>query len=168
MITLVEMHWSHYCTALPFNDGTFDHVICQAVLMFVDKRRALAEIQRVLRPGGRFAGLEFSWKSEPPEAVRQTTYQICGCRALEFHSAQEWGQTLRHGGLDRVESKEQPFTMLSVPGFVRDEGFSNSLRIFSRLMQRRANIQRMSEIWRHFSRHANYFSYTVLSATRLP
>ena len=154
-------------TTLPFNDGTFDSGICQAVLMFVDKRQALAEIQRVLQPGGRFAGLEFSWKCEPSEVVRQATYAICGCRTLEFHSWRGWASHFDQAGFDRIESREQPFTMLSLPGFVRDEGLANSLRIFGKLVRRRANIQRMSEIWRHFSRHADYFSYTVLSAHRL-
>jgi len=153
-------------TTLPFNDGTFDYVICQAVLMFVDKNQALAEIQRVLRPGGRFAGLEFSWKCEPSEIVRQQTYAICGCRTLEFHSWRGWASQFDQAGFDRIESREQPFTMLSLPGFVRDEGLANSLRIFGKLLRRRANIQRMSEIWGHFAQHANYFSYTVLSANR--
>ena len=154
-------------THMPFPDASFDYVISQAVLMFVDKPRALAEIRRVLRRGGGFAGLEFSWKSEPPETVRQTTYQICGCRTLEFHHAREWGRKLRHAGFDQVKSREQPFTMLSVPGFVRDEGITNSMRIMGRLLKRRANLQRMAEIWMHFSRHSDYFSYAVLSANKL-
>lgn len=154
-------------THMPFPDGSFDYVISQAVLMFVDKPRALAEIRRVLRRGGGFAGLEFSWKCEPPETVRQTTYQICGCRTLEFHRAREWGRKLRHAGFDQVKSHEQPFTMLSVPGFVRDEGAMNSLRIMGRLLKRRANLQRMAEIWMHFSRHSEYFSYAVISANKL-
>ena len=154
-------------TRMPFPNGSFDYVISQAVLMFVDKAQALAEIRRVLRRGGAFAGLEFSWQSPPPEDVRQTTYQICGCRTLEFHSAREWGQKLRHAGFDRVKSREQPFTMLSVPGFVRDEGALNTLRIMRRLLARRANLRRMREIWMHFARHSDYFSYTVLSAHHL-
>jgi len=40
-------------TCLPFADGTFDRVICAEVLEHVgDDRRAMAEIARVLRPGG--------------------------------------------------------------------------------------------------------------------
>ncbi len=153
-------------TTLLFGDGTFDYVICQAVLMFVDKRQALEEIHRVLRPGGRFAGLEFSWKHEPSETVRQQTYAICGCRTLEFHSRHGWVSHFDHAGFDRIESWEQPFTMLSLPGFVRDEGLANTLRILGKLLRRRANIQRMSEIWGHFAQHTKVFSYTVLSARR--
>jgi ubiquinone/menaquinone biosynthesis C-methylase UbiE len=40
---------------LPFDDGSFDAVVCQfAVMFFPDKRRAYAEARRVLRPGGIF------------------------------------------------------------------------------------------------------------------
>ena len=38
---------------LPFQDGTFDAVVCQfGVMFFPDKTRALSEARRVLRPGG--------------------------------------------------------------------------------------------------------------------
>jgi ubiquinone/menaquinone biosynthesis C-methylase UbiE len=41
---------------LPFEDATFDVVLCQAALMFVpDPGRAIAEMARVARPGGTVA-----------------------------------------------------------------------------------------------------------------
>jgi SAM-dependent methyltransferase len=43
-------------SALPFEDEGFDAVLCECSLCtFADKRRALAEVRRVLRPGGRVA-----------------------------------------------------------------------------------------------------------------
>lgn len=150
-------------TNLPFDDHVFDVVICQAVLMFVDKAAALREIQRVLKPGGRFAGLEFAWRREPSDGIRSATYRICGCRTLEFHPRREWGELLQRAGFEHTQSDEQRFAMLSIPGFLRDEGLANSLRIFAKVLQRWAAIRRMSEIWGHFSRHRDYFSYVVLS-----
>ena len=45
--------------ALPFEDATFDAVVATAVLGETpDPARAIAEVARVLRPGGRFAVLE--------------------------------------------------------------------------------------------------------------
>jgi ubiquinone/menaquinone biosynthesis C-methylase UbiE len=42
-------------THLPFEDGSFDAVVCQfGVMFFPDKPRAFAEAKRVLRPGGVF------------------------------------------------------------------------------------------------------------------
>jgi SAM-dependent methyltransferase len=45
-------------TALPFGDGSFDVVTCNHMLYHLpDPDQALAEFVRVLRPGGRFAGI---------------------------------------------------------------------------------------------------------------
>jgi ubiquinone/menaquinone biosynthesis C-methylase UbiE len=42
-------------TALPYGDGEFDAVTCQfGVMFFPDKAAALAEVRRVLKPGGTF------------------------------------------------------------------------------------------------------------------
>lgn len=41
--------------ALPFEDATFDAVVCQfAVMFFPDRAKAYSEALRVLKPGGRF------------------------------------------------------------------------------------------------------------------
>ena len=42
-------------TALPFEDGAFDAVLCQfGVMFFPDEAAGMAEARRVLKPGGRF------------------------------------------------------------------------------------------------------------------
>lgn len=49
-------------TALPFDDGTLDGVTASQVLCFVpDVDKALAELARVLRPGGRAVILDTDW-----------------------------------------------------------------------------------------------------------
>lgn len=46
--------------SLPFADGAFDRITCQEALCHApDKARVLAELWRVLRPGGRLALLEY-------------------------------------------------------------------------------------------------------------
>jgi SAM-dependent methyltransferase len=44
-----------HAESLPFPDGAFDAVTSQFGLMFMDRPRALAEMRRVLRPGGGLA-----------------------------------------------------------------------------------------------------------------
>jgi ubiquinone/menaquinone biosynthesis C-methylase UbiE len=41
-------------TSLPFESGSFDVVVCQFGIMFMDKAAAMAEVLRVLRPGGAY------------------------------------------------------------------------------------------------------------------
>jgi len=51
---------------LPFADGTFDWVVSTWTLCSIpDARRALGEIYRVLRPGGRFLFLEHGLSDRP-------------------------------------------------------------------------------------------------------
>lgn len=55
---------------LPFEDGAFDVVICTASFEYlVDPRRVIAEIARVLAPGGRVI-IAFSDRWFPPKAIR--------------------------------------------------------------------------------------------------
>ena len=69
----------HHITdhVLPFADDTFDRVICKNVLEYVpDPRASLAEVHRVLQPGGRVHVIDSDWGFvivEPwsPETVNQ-------------------------------------------------------------------------------------------------
>jgi ubiquinone/menaquinone biosynthesis C-methylase UbiE len=52
--------------ALPFPDDTFDTVTCTLSLCTIpDERAAIAEVRRVLRPGGRFVALEHVRSARP-------------------------------------------------------------------------------------------------------
>jgi len=54
---------------LPFEDGSFDTVVTTHVLCSIpDRARALAEIRRVLRPGGRYVFLEHGLSPDPKVA----------------------------------------------------------------------------------------------------
>jgi ubiquinone/menaquinone biosynthesis C-methylase UbiE len=54
---------------LPFADGSFDTVVTTLVLCGVDQSRSLAEIRRVLRPGGRLLFIEHV-RSDDPDLAR--------------------------------------------------------------------------------------------------
>jgi len=40
-------------TALPFEDASFDRIVCRQGIQFMDDQRAVSEMFRVLKPGGR-------------------------------------------------------------------------------------------------------------------
>ena len=57
--------------ALPFNDGAFDAVLCECALStFADQQQALAEIHRVLSPGGRVGLSDMMVEGLIPEPLR--------------------------------------------------------------------------------------------------
>jgi demethylmenaquinone methyltransferase/2-methoxy-6-polyprenyl-1,4-benzoquinol methylase len=62
------------CSRLPFPDRTFDGLVCgYALRNFTDLEVALAEMARVLRPGGRLAVLEVDAPASP---VLRTGYDV--------------------------------------------------------------------------------------------
>lgn len=66
-------------TALPFADGTFDHVLSWNVIYHGDEtvvRQTLAEVARVLRPGGTFMATMLSARRLPVERAKAPGTEI--------------------------------------------------------------------------------------------
>jgi ubiquinone/menaquinone biosynthesis C-methylase UbiE len=70
--------------ALPFRAGVFDTVVCGLVLCTVsDPSRALAELRRVLRPGGQLRALEHvrslrPWRARLQDAIQPAWTRLAG------------------------------------------------------------------------------------------
>ncbi len=112
---------------LPFASASFDGVVCEVVIPYTDEARAIAEIGRVLKPGGlarlsyhglgyplRSLAIERGWKRQLYSArvmVNTWVYALSGRRLPGF-----WGDTVyqsrarlrRHyeqAGLELVEER---------------------------------------------------------------
>jgi ubiquinone/menaquinone biosynthesis C-methylase UbiE len=76
--------------ALPFADGAFDAVRTERLLMHVpDAPRAVAEMARVTRPGGRVTAFDFDWDTfviDSPD--RETTRAVV--RSFSDHMKHGW------------------------------------------------------------------------------
>ena len=65
---------------LPVPCGAVDVVISNCVINLVDdKRRALVEAYRALRPGGRFSVLDTAFATEPGQELRESNDSWCSC-----------------------------------------------------------------------------------------
>jgi arsenite methyltransferase len=88
---------------LPIPSGSIDVVISNCVINLVsDKRSALAEAFRVLRPGGRFAVLDIAFKEEPPASLREDSASWVGCVAGAMVEA-DYAQALSEIGFTDVK-----------------------------------------------------------------
>jgi SAM-dependent methyltransferase len=96
---------------LPFTDAAFDHVIASEVLEHIpEDSRAIAEIARVLRPGGGLAVSVPRWFSE----------SVCWALSDEYHS--------NPGGHVRIYRADELTRKLETAGFgVVCEDFAHAL-----------------------------------------
>jgi ubiquinone/menaquinone biosynthesis C-methylase UbiE len=87
---------------LPFDDGTFDVAVSTLVLCGVDDQpRALRELRRVLRPGGRLLFLEHVRYDDPKDARLQDRLNwlnrlvvCCDCNRATLASIEQAGFTV--------------------------------------------------------------------------
>ncbi len=88
--------------ALPFDDASFDTVVSTFVLCTVASQpRALAEIRRVLRPGGRLLFIEHVRSDDPKLARRQDRIQpINGFVGHGCHCNRATLDAIRAAGFD--------------------------------------------------------------------
>jgi demethylmenaquinone methyltransferase / 2-methoxy-6-polyprenyl-1,4-benzoquinol methylase len=81
---------------LPFADGEFDHLTFTYLLRYVeDPGATLAELARVVRPGGRIASLEFAVPPRAAWRLAWTFYTHIGLPLLGGLVSREWAHTGR-------------------------------------------------------------------------
>ncbi len=85
--------------ALPFAAESFDALTFTYLLRYVDDPRAtVAELARVVRPGGRVASLEFGVPPWPPAYVAWRFYTAVGLPTLGRVASREWAEVGRFLG----------------------------------------------------------------------
>ena len=108
---------------LPFEDETFDVVVSTLVLCGVDDQpRAVREIRRVLRPGGRFLFLEHVRAADPTAAKKQDRMNwlnrvvvCCDCNRPTLDTIEEVG--FRVTAVEHTElPKAPPFVRPAIVG----------------------------------------------------
>ena len=98
--------------SLPLPDGVFDWVVCNAVFPhFPDKPRALAELRRVLRAGGRLV-ICHAFKRQAINEFHRSIGDVVARDAIP--DEEEMLHLLREAGLDRVVLRDEPDRYLAL------------------------------------------------------
>jgi ubiquinone/menaquinone biosynthesis C-methylase UbiE len=151
--------------ALPFDDGSFNVVIAEAVTMFADRRLAASELARVCAPGGQVLATEFCWRTQPPAEARQVFLgQVCP--GMVFDTMDDWVRIYSSAGLANVEAQTGPFEMMTPRGFLADEGPAHSLAIMTRVAARPANIRKMAWLMPRMAKAVPYLGYVLVASEK--
>ena len=110
---------------LPYADSTFDAVVLSQVLLYVhDVPKALREVRRVLRPGGRLLIVDTDWDSlvvhTADKARLERIRTVCCSTFVDAHLPPKLPGLLAAGGLPITELKTQP--MIGAGTAERDGG----------------------------------------------
>ncbi|MDN3018690.1 class I SAM-dependent methyltransferase [Paenibacillus sp. BSR1-1] len=94
--------------SIPFEDETFDFIICESVLAFVDKPAALKEFYRVLKKGGRLIANEMTinQKLSPQDELEIKNFYALDSILLE----EDWKRLLESTGFKKIKLKLKKFS----------------------------------------------------------
>ena len=76
-------------------------VIAESVLMYTDATKTLAEIFRVLKPGGKLGFHDLAWMSEPVKELQDLgCVSACGCCVgdVSWYTKDGWNEKIRKPG----------------------------------------------------------------------
>jgi SAM-dependent methyltransferase len=108
--------------SLPFEDGSFDTVVASLLLCSVgDQDKALAEIRRVLRPGGQYLFLEHVRSDDPKLAHKQDRWEgVWGVVAMGCHPNRDTLPRIESiFAIDELDQGETPFGPRIVRPYIR-------------------------------------------------
>lgn len=152
-------------TTLPYPDATFDRMVAEAVTMFVERVRAVRELVRVCRPGGRVLATEFLWRQPPTTEARQIFLGEV-CPGMTFDTLDDWLRIYADAGLTQVEVASGPFEMMTPRGFLSDESLAPCLAILGRTLSRPAYLKKMAWLMPRLQRAVPYLGYVVISGVK--
>jgi len=103
---------------LPFQDASFDTAVSTLVLCAVDDQpRALRELRRVLRPGGKLLFIEHVRADDGKVARRQDRMDPVNLRVARCHCNRPTLETIRSAGFNVTQLEQD--TLEHVPHFAR-------------------------------------------------
>ncbi|WP_196426765.1 class I SAM-dependent methyltransferase [Lysinibacillus cavernae] len=79
---------------------SFDFILTESVLAFVDQQRALQEIYRLLKKGGRFIAIEFTISTLLPAQLADDILQFYGFESLLMKK--DWVRLLQQAGFHDI------------------------------------------------------------------
>jgi SAM-dependent methyltransferase len=95
---------------IPFTENTFDYILCESVLAFVNKPLALKEFFRVLKKEGRFIANEMTINTTLSQKEEDEIKEFYAIDSLLLE--EDWKNLLTETGFQNIEIHAQQFDLL--------------------------------------------------------
>jgi ubiquinone/menaquinone biosynthesis C-methylase UbiE len=153
---------------LPFPDDEFDAAISQAMLVLVgDKRKAIQEALRVVKPGGYLGWLELSWKKQPTiEFLDAVSNVLCAYCMQNVHTFQGWEDLIREAGVSALETQSFSLGNAGMAGMLANEALWNTGKVMFKYITNVQIRKRMNTMNRFFRGHTEYFGYGIYTGRK--
>lgn len=142
---------------LAFPDDTFDRVVAESVVMFVDRARAARELTRVCKPDGHVIDVEAYFVKDTPVDVLESSQELFPGMVLE--EPEGWVDLYSSAGLTDIEFISGPAEFVGPRYMIRDEGLGGFLQFLGRLLTHPAYLRqfaaRVPRV-RHVQPHIEY------------
>ena len=150
---------------MPFANYEFDVVIVEAVTMFVNRKKAIQEIHRVCKNNGKVIEHEFIWRKIPTLEIRKI-FEGEVCPNIKFDTAKEWINIFEENGFKNENSVTGNFVMMSVEGFLNDEGIGGTLVLMMKTFSRLAYLKKMMWLMPRILKVRSSLGYIVFSTVK--
>lgn len=113
---------------VPLEDGTFDFVLSESVLAFVNKPKALSEFYRVLKKGGRLVANEMTINEKLSAQEEQEIKEFYNLDSLLLE--EDWKNLLTESGFQHIDIKKENISLTdgnSTPEFNFSSSFEPEL-----------------------------------------
>ena len=130
---------------VPLQEDTFDFVLSESVLSFVDKPTALSEIFRLLKDDGQLIAIEFTINKPLETAIANKIKQFYGFESLLME--QDWIRYFKQAGFTtiQIEQKQPLDKNESTPEF--DYSQNVELELYDIMEQHHEMIVKYMDIW---------------------
>jgi len=146
--------------ATGLHDGCADMVINEAMLtMNTDRAKGqiIAEVVRILRPGGRYAIHELALMPDDIAEEIATEVRLSLARSIKVNARPltiaEWRALLEEAGLVVETVETAPMSLLKVRRVIADEGILGTLKIGVNYLRDAEARKRVTGMWRTFQKH---------------
>jgi SAM-dependent methyltransferase len=140
---------------LPFEDNSFDYILSESVLAFVNKPKALNEFYRVLKKGGRLIANEMTMNQKLNQQEENEIKDFYAVDSLLFES--DWRQLLADAGFNNVKLNIQNQSLShgnQAPEFNFSSNFEPEL------------FQILNEHGNIVIKYQNILSYRIITCTK--